>query len=204
MRLLIKESTTSTYQIAPVGVHLALCTWAIDMGVQDDSKFKPRRKLYLSWELPDQCITWTDKNGQERSGPMRLGKTYTMSLAPKSNLRADIEGWRGRVLTESETRAFDIMALIEKPCLLVVSHRDTGDRVYANITAVAPAPKGAAPKASGKVIAYNTDDPDPEAFDLLPEWLQKKIRERKTDPSPATSAPPVAPVAAEFDDAIPF
>ena len=62
-------------------------------------------------------------------------------------------------------------------------------------------------KASGRLIAYDSDNHDPEAFDLMPEWLQKKIGQRKTEPSRATSvAAPSrgAPSDGEFNDNIPF
>jgi hypothetical protein len=208
MTLLIRETTTSNFQPVPIGVHAAVCIMVVDLGVQNDSKYKPRRKLYLRWELPNQRTTWHDKNGEQHSGPMTIGKTYTMSLAPKSNLRADLEAWRGRAFTETELRGFDVRTILGKPCMLVISHRDAGDKVFANITAVAAAPKDAALKPCGKLIAYDTDDHDPEMFALLPEWLQKKIDQRRTDPPLGTVTAPApgggAPSNAEFNDNIPF
>jgi hypothetical protein len=207
MSLLIKASSNSTFQPAPVGAHPAVCTRVIDYGRQDDPKYGPRKKLYLGWELPEQRSTWRDKNGQQHSGPMMIGRTYSVSLAPKSSLRKDLESWRGRPLTESELRAFDITLMLGQPCMLVISHRDAGDRTFANITAVASAPKGAAPKASGKLIAYDTDEHDPEVFALLPEWQQKIIDQRLPHAPPASSTAATtggAPSDAEFNDNIPF
>jgi hypothetical protein len=136
----------------------------VDLGVQNDSQFGPREKLYVGWEIPGVIVSWRDRDGNECTGPALIGKDYTKSLAPKSTLRAHLEGWRGRSFTDDELRSFDVAAILGKPCQLSIVHVDRGDRTYANVAAVMGPPKGAAPKPSGKPIAFDVDASDEETF----------------------------------------
>jgi hypothetical protein len=172
----------------PAGTHPAVLTLMAELGVQNDSKYKPREELYFRWEIPDLTVSWRDSNGKERTGPAVIGKHYTKSLAPKSTLRADLESWRGRAFTDEELRDFDLTKFLGQPCQLGIVHQAVGDRTYANVAVVMGAPKGAAPKPSGKLIAFDVDSWDEEAFAALPDWLQKRINERVV-----TSAAPEQP-----------
>jgi hypothetical protein len=206
MSLVIRE-TTKTFTPVPAGSHLAVCVLVADLGLQNDSKYKPRSKIYLRWELVGQTATWRDKHGNEMHGPMLIGKSYTQSLAPKSNLRADLESWRGRSFTDAEIKAFDAKSLLGKCCTLGVVHREDGEKTYANIGAVMGAPKDAAPTATSKLVAFDVDDWNESAFQQLPSWLQQQILERMDAQPPA--APQQTKLAATtadqgFNDEIPF
>lgn len=78
-----------------------------DVGVQSSGRFTPRPKLYVRWELPQERIQWTDREGNAQEGPAQIGKFYTASLSAKANLlRKDLENWRGRALKSSARRRY--------------------------------------------------------------------------------------------------
>lgn len=205
MSLVIREQSRRDFEPVPAGTHLAVCTAVVDMGVQDDSKYQPRAKVYVRWELPGLSIKWRDKQGAEHSGPMVIGKTYTKSLAPKATLRADLESWRGKTFSAAEFKAFDVASILGAPCMLGIQHHDGADgRTYADVVAVMRAPPEAAPKAAAKLLAYDVDDPNPEMFALLPTWLQKKISARLPEPEREAAKAQPAIADAKFNDDIPF
>jgi hypothetical protein len=209
MSLVIEYTNSRDFKPVPAGTHLAVCVMVVDLGVQNDSKYKPRAKLYVRWEIPGVIVSWHDRNGNERTGPAVIGKYYTKSLAPKSNLRTDLESWRGRSLTDDELRSFDVTAILGKPCQLGIVHVDGGDRIRANIAAVMGAPKGVAPKPSGKLIAFDVDRWVQVAFEALPEWLQERINERiitsTAPPRPMGNGSITVTAEAPFaDNATPF
>jgi hypothetical protein len=204
MSLSVSDKGGADFKPVPAGTHRAVCTMIADMGVQPSARFAPRHKVYIRFELPDEVAEWTDKEGNKRTGPMVIGKQYTASLSEKANLRRDLEGWRGRLFTEAELKAFDLKNILGAPAMIGVTHNTTGGKTYANLATIMGLPKGMdKPKAAGELIAYDIDSHDATAYEKLPGWLQEAIKERvasdadKTVDAGGRSAP-------EFDDEIPF
>lgn len=170
------------FKPVPAGNHRAVCSMVVDLGnqrIQSQQYGESiKHQVYVAWELPDEEIEWTDKDGAPHKGPMRIGKSYTVSLHENANLRADLENWRGRPFTEEEKAGFDITNLAGVPALVNVTHKTGGNgKTYANVTAVAPLPKGMEkPTCSDTPLIYDADNVS--AWDYLPEWLQKKIQGR--------------------------
>lgn len=203
MSLIAKDNGGADFKPVPAGTHVAVCTLVADMGVQSTGKFKPRAQIYIRWEIPGEIMTWKDGEGVDHTGPMVIGKKYTMSLSEKANLRADLESWRGRMFTEQELKGLDIKNILGKPCMLGVTHKTVGTKTYANISAVMGLPKGTMPpSASVMPIAYDLDNHNPAAFDKLPNWLQEAINSRvKSDNASTVQG---NGTEADFDDDIPF
>lgn len=168
------------FKPTPPGNHRGICTMVVDLGQQRvQSQMygeKIKHQVYVAWELPDEPIEWTDKDGNERTGPMRIGKTYTVSLHENANLRADLESWRGKPFSESELGGFDITKLLGAPALINVTHKQGGNgKTYANVSAVTPLPKGMErPAPANGTLLYDGDNPS--SFETLPEWLQEKVK----------------------------
>lgn len=204
MSLIAKDKGGVDFKPVPAGTHVAVCTLIADMGVQPTGKFKPKQQLYIRWELPNEVTSWKDSDGNDHSGPMVIGKKYTLSLSEKANLRADLESWRGRLFTEQELKGFDIKNILGKACMLGVTHNVVGPKTYANVSAVMGLPKGTTPpRPSVTPVAYDIDDPNPEAFAKLPSWLQEAINSRvKSDTSTTVNSNGSA--GEDFDDDIPF
>lgn len=195
------------FKLAPPGNHRGVCTMVVDLGNQRvQSQMygeKIKHQVYVAWELPDETIEWTDKDGHDKSGPMRIGKTYTVSLHENANLRADLESWRGKPFSEEEEAGFDIAKLIGVPALINITHKAGGNgKTYANVTAVTPLPKGMEkPAPSNGTTLYDGDNLN--SFETLPEWLQEKIKAQaiqRADDLPEQRTPAYA----DLDDSVPF
>ncbi len=193
----------------PSGNHVAVCNMVVDLGKQRTvsqmygEKIKPQ--VYIRWETPDETIEWDDRDGNKHSGPRVIGKIYTVSLHENANLRADLESWRGKPFTKDELAGFDISKLLGVPCMVNVTQTERNGKTYANVAAVTPLPKSlreSPPKSSNGLILH---DEDSNAYDDLPEWLQKKIDEQVKDGGggSATSNDPDK-WREELDDEIPF
>jgi hypothetical protein len=195
------------FKMVPAGNHRGVCSMVVDLGNQRvQSQMygeKIKHQVYIAWELPDEPLAWIDKDGNERTGPMRIGKTYTVSLHENANLRADLESWRGRPFTEEELAGFDIAKLGGVAALINVAHKAGGNgKTYANVVAVTPLPKGMErPACNDGSIIYDADNVG--SFEHLPEWLQKKIQEQvvqREDDTPEQRTPAYA----DLDDEVPF
>lgn len=170
------------FKPVPPGNHRGVCSMVIDLGRQSVQSAQygnsVKHQVYLAWELPDEQIEWTDRDGVARTGPMRIGKTYTLSTHENANLRRDLESWRGKPFTVEEAEAFDVAALAGVPALINVGHKEGGNgKIYANVIAVTPLPKGMEkPAASDGAMVYDPDNTG--SWDHLPEWLQTKIQDQ--------------------------
>lgn len=186
------------FTLADEGTHLAICNMVVDLGLQrttwqDEQKIKPQ--VYIRWELPNERIEY-EKDGEQVNGPMTVGRIYTMSLGKKANLRHDLEAWRGRTFTSAELEGFDLANVAGKPCQITITHRQVGDKTYANVVSVAGWPKGMdVPTPENEVITYDSDVG--AGYDLLPEWLQKKIDERVIEEPKQAE-----PVKVDYDDGV--
>lgn len=133
MPLVIREGEQQ-FEPAPPGLHEAVCVDVVDLGIVP-GKFGLKRKLKLIWQLKMK-----NKDGER----FHARASYTQSLMEGSNLRRDLESWRGRSFTREELKEFDVEKLIGVNCQLSLKHnvsKSTG-RTYAQVTVVLPPVKG--------------------------------------------------------------
>jgi hypothetical protein len=190
MSLISKTGASDDFKLVPEGTHLARCYLMVDIGLQE-TVYGDKEKVVLGWEIPEQLT--------DDGRPLIIYSTYTNSMHEKSNLRRDIENWRGKKLTDDESRAFDLRNVLGHPCQLSIVHNENNSRTYANVQAVTGIPKGLpVAEAVNDVICFDLDaDGD---VSILPDWLQRKVSDRKS----AETAEFVEAVAESFDDDIPF
>jgi len=154
-----------------------------------------KTQVYVRWETPHERIEY-EVDGEQKEGPMSIGKTYTLSLSEKANLRKDLEAWRGKSFTKEELDGFDVDTILGKCCQIIVVHREKETKTYANVTGVAGWPKGVDRiKAENELISYAGDNTT--HYEKLPKW----IREDKLTGNTPASAPPASD---DYDDDIPF
>lgn len=201
---------TADFAVVPAGNHVAICNAIVDLGMQPGSGMypDPKPQVYIRFELPTERVTY-QKDGKDVEGPMSIGATYTASMSEKANLRKIIESWFGKKFPNDDTVAdFDCKALLGRKCLLNVTHKEKGQKTYANIANATPIPKGmtADYTQANPSVYFSLDTADQATFDKLPEWLRKKIEGRITDEPPAnpSKAALAAAGGADFDDDIPF
>lgn len=161
MPLVIKESEQH-FEPAPPGLHRAVCVDVVDLGMVE-GKFGAKRKLKLVFQIEKR------NKLKER---FQARQSYTQSLMEGSNLRRDLKTWRGRDFTPEEIKAFDVEKLLGVNCQLSLTHetsKSTG-RVYAKVTAVLPAQKGA-PKLEAEAYErepWAKDEAPGEVYEVDP------------------------------------
>lgn len=204
------KSGGDDFKVAPAGNHVAICNAIVDLGWQPGRGMypQPKHEVYVRFELPDEQISY-QKDGQDVQGPMSIGRRFTASMSQKANLRKFIESWFGKSFPSDEVASdFDLELLLGRKCLLNITHNEKGDKTYANIANATPLPKSMADnaaEAANPLISFDLSSWNNEAFQKLPEWLQKTINERLDDPGEQSSQEPRETVSAdEFDDDIPF
>jgi hypothetical protein len=160
---------------------------------QGEEKFI--NKVRLSFELPTELKVYKEENGEQ---PAVLSKEFTLSLSEKSNLRAFLNSWRGKALTEEECKAFDIAVLAGKPCTLSVIHKTSkvSGKTYAEIASIGGVMKGMeVPPIINPQIVFSVTNFDQVAFDSFPDFIKEKIQSSNEYKALSVSAP--APVVEE-------
>jgi hypothetical protein len=168
MALIAKEGGSSLPPI-PEDVYQGVCSAIYDLGTQFSEKFgKSAHQCIIIWEIPDQRLS-IERDGKHLDLPRVVSKKYTMSLNEKSNLRRDLQSWRGRAFTESELEGFDITKLIGVNCMIQVVHGKSGEKVYTNISSILPLYKGIEKKtAENPTVVYEIGGELPEG---TPKWI---------------------------------
>jgi len=208
MALIAKDSGGGDYKPVEAGLHRAICYAIYDLGHQVfefQGETKVLHKILVNWELPDERID-VEKDDETVNLPRAISKEYTLSLHEKSNLRADLIGWRGREFTHEELEGFNLEAIIGKPCQLNVVHgvsKKSGN-TYAKIVAVLKAPKDGSMKdmkAENPLVMYEIDDAIP---DTIPQWIVDKINNSNEKKGLPPDVPEYNIPEYDPDDDIPF
>lgn len=175
MGLVAKDSGGGDYELLPEDNHTARCVQIIDIGTQE-SDYGAKRQCVIGWEIPGELRTYDEAEGEQ---PAMISKFYTLSLASKSNLRHDLESWRGKAFLPEELAGFDLTHLLGVPCLLQVIHKTGKDgKTRAVIGNISKVPKGI--EVPAQILpsrVFDMDERDMNVFAELPEWLQNKIKE---------------------------
>jgi hypothetical protein len=191
---------------APEGTHFGVCDMVVDLGQQKTSYQgveSVKHQIYVRWQIPEERISWKDGNGDQREGPVVIGKTYTASLGEKANLRKDLQSWRGRAFTEAELKAFDVSRLLGVGATISIVHNHKEGKTYANIGAIGGLPKSMpTPDVENGAVLY---DPDNLArYEKLPKWLQDKITGQVVPTGKTDNNDPDSWRNNELDDDVPF
>jgi hypothetical protein len=163
------------FELVPAEVYLARCYRMIDLGTHEvDGQFgaKDVHQVVISWELlkndDDEPVFMSDGKSV-----FTINKKYTLSMHKKSNLRSDLDGWRGIAFTEEEASEFDITNLINKFCKIQVMHNTNGDKTYANVKNISHTRKTA--DVVNKAYTFSLEDRDMEVFEGLSDYYKAQI-----------------------------
>jgi hypothetical protein len=179
MPIIAKEENQS--EPLPTGMQHAVCAMVCDIGFQPgeyQGQKNLRHQVVIVWELEEK-----KKLGQFAGQPFQVSKFYTLSLDKKSNLRADIQSWRGVQFNEAELKGFDLERLIGANCFLNLVEGDNGKVKPQAITPIQ--------KSMGKIAP---------TIKTEPEWVAK-FRAKAIDPS--TLEPSTHPTQGQEDE-LPF
>lgn len=113
--------------------------------------------LETPWGEKHKCtlVFETDELDPEEI-PLRVSKRYTLSLSEKSNLRQDLQRWRGKVFDQKELKkGFDLESLLGLNATIYVALREKDERIYANIQTILPPARGKDGKPTWKALAVS-------------------------------------------------
>lgn len=218
---LIASNSGNSFTPVPPGMHLARCYRIIDLGTQNfDYQGKPKilHRIHVQFEVHGE-----DDSGkplQTADGePMSISKRYTLSLAEKATLRADLASWRGRDFTAEEQRGFELKNILGQWAMITVSKNVGKDgKEFTNIANINPVPKiikeRGLPEGVNKAVIFSISDKDLTVFEGLSEKLQETIKlspewqmyhGEKTEAKAADYAKASGKGAfSELDDDVPF
>jgi hypothetical protein len=169
MGLELYAPTTDDYKPASEGTHVARCLRVVDLGTQDtefQGKKMERAQVVLQFILLDDDLI----------NPV-VTRRYTASLHPKSGLRQDLENWVGKIGVH-----FTLQSVLNKPCLVTITHKEKNGRVFANVSSVAAVPKNInVPEtpAEYEPLCFDLNHPDKTVFDKLPARMRADILNSK-------------------------
>lgn len=175
MAIIAKETGGQKFDPIPEGVYVAVPYSIVDIGEQFSERFNNSlRKVMITWELPQELI---DVQGELK--PRCISKEYTLSLSEKSNLRRELESWRGKKFNDEELLGWDLKNILGKGCQIQILHNDKG---YANISAIMSLPKGTKiDPPINDIVYFDLEEENAlEQIGKLPNWVQEKIRKSET------------------------
>ena len=178
MPIIAKSTGGGPKTLIPTGNHLARCYKMIYFGTVPNEykgETKMTAKVNLGFEFPTETHVFDEAKGAQ---PLVISKTYTLSLGEKSNLRKDLQAWRGKIFTEEELAGFDITKVCGAPLMMQIGEKekDNGDKSNI-IQSLGSIPKGmTAPAQVNPEFLFNVEEFDQVKFDTLPEWIREEIQ----------------------------
>lgn len=173
MEFIAKSEGNTSVPRLENGVYTALSSMLIDVGFQRsliDSNI--RRKFMMVWNIVGEFI---EVNNEQL--PRVMSKEYTLSLNEKSNLRKDLQAWRGQAFTEEELQGFNLLDVMNKPCQLQIINEEKNGKTYNNISAIMAMPKGMTVEPLEETTVFITDNPETwRNWDKIPKWIKEKIK----------------------------
>tara|TARA_R110001583_G_scaffold72476_1_gene202857 strand:+ start:1930 stop:2535 length:606 start_codon:yes stop_codon:yes gene_type:complete len=175
--IVVKSSSQKITEIVPSGTHIGRCYSMIHIGTVEweyNGEKKFSNKVRFTFELPHEIREF---GGEEK--PMVISKEYTITLHEKSNLRRDLEMWRGAGFTPKELSSFDLTNLLGQACNVTVVHKTgkTGNE-FAMVGALGKLTKGVkCPDQFNPTFIFNYHDNfKADWLDQQPEWIRDQIK----------------------------
>lgn len=174
MSMIAKSEGTSNIKRLEDGVYTAISSMLIDLGVQNSEKYgKSSRKFIIVWNIENEYIEVNDKKL-----PRVMSKEYTMSLGEKSNLRKDLQAWRGKQFTAEELDGFNLINILNKGCQLQILNTENNGKTYTNIVSIMALPKGLEVTKLDQTIVFDTyDESTWNNYPQIPKWMQERIKQ---------------------------
>ena len=174
MSMIVKSEGNANIKRLEDGVYTAISSMVIDLGKQKNEKFKnSARRCVIVWNIANEFI---EVNGEQL--PRVISKEYTMSLGEKSNLKKDLQAWRGKQFTQEELDGFDLAQIVNKGCQLQILNTENNGKTYTNIVSIMSLPKGTELTPADKTIVFDIDDKETwNRYAEIPKWMQERIKQ---------------------------
>lgn len=165
------ESTRTPIERLPDGAYPARVVQIIDIGVQEDTfnaSNGPAPKVFIQFEFPTETI---DIDGEAM--PRWLGREYKVFTGEKAALTQLVKALDPS--GEKSEYGANVEGLLGLPCMVTVGSTKSDK---AKISSVTGLPKGfSVPELANDSFIFDMDNPDPEIWEKLPDWMKNKIRE---------------------------
>lgn len=173
MEFIAKSEGNSNIHKLENGVYTAISSMLIDIGPQKSTiDDMVRRKFIMVWNIVGEFI---EVNNEQL--PRVMSKEYTLSLNEKSNLRKDLQAWRGQAFTEEELQGFDILTVMNKPCQLQIINEEKNGKTYNNISAIMAMPKGMTVEKLAETTVFITNNAETWGnWAKVPKWIKDKVK----------------------------
>lgn len=173
MSMIAKENGGTSIPNLADGVYTAISSMLIDLGVQRNEKFdKDQRKFILIWNVVGETVKIGDLEL-----PRTINKEYGFSLNEKSNLRKDLESWRGQAFTEEELRGFYLSNILNKGCQLQIINKESNGKQYNNIAGIMALAKGMTVEQLPETIVFDMEEQESwNNYHKVPGWIKEKIK----------------------------
>lgn len=173
MSMIAKENGGTSIPNLADGVYTAISSMLIDLGVQRNEKFdKDQRKFVLIWNVVGETVKIGDLEL-----PRTINKEYGFSLNEKSNLRKDLESWRGQAFTEEELRGFYLSNILNKGCQLQIINKESNGKQYNNIAGIMALAKGMTVEQLPETIIFDMEEQESwNNYHKVPGWIKEKIK----------------------------
>lgn len=169
MSLTVKANGGGEFEMTPEGTYIGRCIKVIDLGTQTITGqygTKQQKKVMIQWELLDDEVKMQDGK------PFAASQFYTASLHEKSQLRKDLEAWRGKKFTADELEGFDLNNVLGTYCMLQITHSTDGN--YANVSAIMSY-RGDKPQGVNELLSFDISEPDMTVFEAFSDKMKAKI-----------------------------
>lgn len=173
MSMIAKDNGGESIPPLEPGVYPAIGSMLVDIGIQHSEKFqKNQRKFRMFWDIIGEVIEF---NGEQF--PRRMSKEYSFSLGEKSNLRKDLQAWRGKPFTEEELQGFMIKNVLNVGCQLQIINEEKNNKTYNSIAAIMALPKGTKLDPLTETIIFDMEEPESfKYWGRIPGWIQEQIK----------------------------
>lgn len=173
------KGSSEARELIPADNYLAICVRMIEIGTTTENimgKTKQLHKVRIGWELPELTKVFDEAKGAQ---PLVIDKEYTLSLADKATLRADLKSWRGKDFTPEELEKFDITKLLGAYCMLNIIEKPSKKdptKIYNDISGITKVHKDVQklPQTNTNVI-LSYEDWKEDIFQALPDFIKDKI-----------------------------
>ena len=216
------------FGIANAGVQMARLVAICEIGEQERS-FKgeakaPAIQLNFTFELPNDLIEVKTDDGVESKPRWVSINNVNFFTDDKARLVEIV-----RALDPNNECQGILTELVGRPCFVTIEHKVRKDnaQTYAKVSAVSGVPAGIAiPDLANEPRVFDWEAPSREQWDLLPAWVQEKIKTALNysgstveamlngEATGATASDPdvgagggeagTGPAPGDFDDDIPF
>jgi hypothetical protein len=168
------------YVLCPTGNHVATCFAMVVIGTVMESfqgkPAEPAKKVIFGFEITGKKHIFKEERGPE---PHILWIEHLLSLNTKANLRKMIQSWAGEQFTDEDMKTFKINDLVGNSCLAnVVAFKTSKGEDRVKIYSISSVPEGTPvlPLVNKSLIFTYRNPFNTEAFDRIPEWIQKKMK----------------------------